>query len=120
MPPTATERCAVWEALSELFLDTGPSIFTESNAGVLAASPYSIAELESILLWELYPALWRNLAMVAGEWRGFDGEWLQAQVAQRASRSSRWHTAIFGRWWIARSSDWRALKRKIAERRAAV
>lgn len=42
-------RRPVWEALSELFLDTDRSLLRISRVEVLARSPYSVEQLELIL-----------------------------------------------------------------------
>lgn len=54
-------RRPVWEALSSLFLDTDTSIARPWRARVLAASPYSLAELDDILMDEVYPVCRWNL-----------------------------------------------------------
>ena len=52
-------RRPVWSPLSELFLDTTlDSGDLDRLAEALARSPYSLTELDEILLWEVYPACW--------------------------------------------------------------
>ncbi len=109
---------AVWQALSDLFLDTDPARFTDTIARELAASPYSLAELEAMLLWEVYPVLASNLATVAGEWAGFDRAWLRERIERGPSRLARLRAATLGRVWVARSPEWRTIKERIAARRA--
>jgi hypothetical protein len=87
-------RRPVWEALSRLFLDTdlGPEE-RGRIAATLDESGYSEDEVRSILWEELFPALRCNLAPVAGEWAGFDGDWLETRIlsaSSRATRISRW------------------------------
>ncbi|HFA51134.1 MAG TPA: hypothetical protein ENJ95_19155 [Bacteroidetes bacterium] len=70
-------RKEVWKAISLFYLDTElqepdykyiTEIFKKSNL--------TLAELKEIDLLEVFPALQLNLTNVAGEWAGFDEEWL--------------------------------------------
>jgi len=75
------ERFPIWEALSDFFLDTeldGKDY--ERIANILADSEYSVKELEEILRYEVYPGCIPNLYCVAGEWAGFDPDWLQERI----------------------------------------
>ncbi len=83
-------RIPVWEALSEFWLDTELDAFQfDCIARVLAASPYSIEELRKIHDYEVAPAVSANLAGVAGEWAGFDSQWLSERCAKfRLRRNS--------------------------------
>lgn len=47
---------------------------------LLAASPYSLDDLDAILHEEVYPACSFNLRQVAGEWAGFDADWLERRI----------------------------------------
>jgi hypothetical protein len=80
-------RAPVWDALSDFWLDTE---LVDHDfvyiARVISASPYSIDEVRAIHDYEVAPALWRNLASVAGEWAGFNSERLNARCLERASR----------------------------------
>src|SRR5262249_26873070 len=82
-------RKPVWAALSELWLDTE---LTEDDlqriAGVLRASGHPIGVLWEIYLYEVAPVVFLNLLTVAGEWAGFDREWLFAEATKRARRRS--------------------------------
>ena len=111
MPSSA--RLAVWEALSDLFLDTDVRALEDGIVATLAASPYDVDEIEDILLWEIYPACRRNLAVVAGEWAGFDAAWLAEHVARPQSWLGRAHTAMFGRIWMRCSPEWRRIKTRL-------
>ena len=85
--PKTDERMPVWSALSELFLDT--ELRKEDHdriAAVLAASPYSVEKIEEILRFEVTPVLRANLLCVAGEWVGFDDDWLREKIAPRMDR----------------------------------
>lgn len=74
-------RRPVWEALSELFLDTElqPADFQRLGR-TLAASSYKLDEIEEILYGEVYPVCIWNLRCVAGEWAGFDSDSLQEAI----------------------------------------
>lgn len=83
LPPASADlerRRPVWLALSDLFLDTDVSLFRRGNTRRLAASPYSLAALDAILREEVYPACSFNLTQVAGEWAGFDEDWLERRI----------------------------------------
>ena len=84
-------RKPVWTAFSEFWLDTEiDDADLWRIAAVAAASGYNLQELRDIYLHEVAPVVGANLLTVAGEWAGFDEEWLHAQAHQRAERRSRW------------------------------
>lgn len=77
MPDEQDPRVRVWEAWSELFLDTELSDnHINYIAEILAESPYSIEELQHIVNAEVAPVCGWNLFCVAGVWAGFDVDWL--------------------------------------------
>ena len=82
-------RKPVWAALSELWLDTE---LTQDDlqriAGVMKRSGYNVPQLRDIYLFEVAPVVFPNLLVVAGEWAGFDDEWLFTQATKRAWRRS--------------------------------
>ena len=81
------DRLPVWEALSDFFLDTELDEKDHQRISeVLASSPYSIQDIEDILRFEVYPVLIWNLRSMAGEWAGFDRDWLQEQIQPRLNR----------------------------------
>ena len=93
MTPAHTDlarRRPVWLALSDLFLDTDVQIFREGNTRTLAASPYSVDELDTILHEEVYPACSFNLSLVAGEWAGFDADWLERRILRGGPPPRTW------------------------------
>jgi hypothetical protein len=89
-------RCPVWVALSDLYLDTElyPDDL-ELLAETLAASPYTTDELKHILLAEVHPACMTNLRQVAGVWSGFDPVWLRASILGRTRAAFRWPARLF-------------------------
>jgi hypothetical protein len=87
--------------------------------GVLAASPYSVEELQEILLDEVYPVCRSNLFSVAGEWAGFDLEWLESSILRRVrSRLHRWRRFSLGRLTVHLSLEWRHTKEAIIQQRS--
>ncbi len=114
------ERRPVWSALSNLFLDTDVSALREANARQLAASPYSIAELQRILVHEVYPVCRSNLfGWPGGEWLAFDEEWLQTRILRRLRSPFRpLHWMNLGRLSVHASWEWRRTKARIRELRS--
>ena len=80
-------RVPVWNALAALWLDTEMSASGAHHlVRVLLASPYSVGEAEAIHWYEVAPAVYGNRVSVAGEWAGFDEDWLAEQCAAAATR----------------------------------
>jgi hypothetical protein len=113
-------RRPVWEALSDLFLDTDVSLARNWRIKKLAESPYSLAELEVILVDEVYPACIGNLLCVAGGWSGFDQCWLEQRILRHSH--ARWTIRLFnlGRLTVPFWSEWRATKAGVAAKRAGM
>jgi hypothetical protein len=78
------ERKPVWIALSNLYLDTE---LQENDykymAEVFYKSPYSLDEIGLINKYEVRPVLMPNLLSVAGEWAGFDKDWLTQSITSK-------------------------------------
>src|SRR5271165_4582415 len=95
MPPPAAfdllNRRAVWLALSALYLDTEQTpAMCEAGANALAQSPYTLDDLRTILAEEVHPACAANLMSPAGEWAGFDEDWLERRILARHRAILRW------------------------------
>jgi hypothetical protein len=95
MPPPAAfdllNRRAVWLALSALYLDTEQTpAMREAGANALAQSPYTLDDLRTILAEEVHPACAANLMSPAGEWAGFDEDWLERRILARHRAILRW------------------------------
>ncbi len=96
-------RKPVWSALSDLWLD---SELTDDDleriAAVMEQSDYTIDELREIYRFEEAPVVFMNLFQVAGEWAGFDEDWLCAEAAKRANNRSLFLRAFvklgIGKW----------------------
>ncbi len=80
--------------MSDLFLDTDVRLSYVYIVRVLAASPYSLDELQRILQDEVTPVLQHNLLQVAGEWAMFPEDWVIEQVSKRRDKK-RWLPNIF-------------------------
>jgi hypothetical protein len=82
-------RKPVWAAFSELWLDTE---LTEDDlkriADAMRRSGYTIDTLTDIYLFEVAPVVFLNLLTVAGEWAGFDEDWLFREATKRARKRS--------------------------------
>jgi hypothetical protein len=103
-------RRPVWLALSDLFLDTElqPDHLAHI-ARILARSPYSLPELESILYDEVYPVCIVNLQTVAGEWDGFDEEWLEESILKKLQATRPWTRWFQVSRWMIRA-NWNRVK----------
>lgn len=74
----------LWIAMSEHFLDTETRHTLIYSAGVCVQSGLSLDEIEDIFVHEVTPVLRFNLLSVAGEWAGFDEDWLCAACVKHA------------------------------------
>ena len=89
-------RKPIWMAFSEFWLDTElEDTDLQHIARTAAASGYSIAELRDIYLYEVAPVVSPNLLTVAGEWAGFDEQWLHTEARKRAE-----HRGFWLRFWV--------------------
>lgn len=80
-------RRKVWEALSDLFLDTETRWFLPQAALTLIESRYDAAELERIWRYEITPECAWNLFLVAGEWATMPID--EARLIRRAAADKR-------------------------------
>lgn len=110
-------RLPAWDALSSLFLDTDTALDREWRSTELAKSPYTVEELEAILRDEVFPVCSWNLFSVAGEWAGFDQEWLRSAILEYLRRRFRFRLG-FGHWLITQSREWRQTKMRVVELRS--
>jgi len=76
-------RRPVWAALAELYLDTEVRPLVVNAAAACLSSGYSDQELQTIWRHEVSPVLAKNLRSPAGEWAGFDHDWLESEILQR-------------------------------------
>ena len=110
------DRLPVWEALSDFFLDTELDETDHQRISeVLASSPYSIQDIEDILRFEVYPVLIWNLRCVAGEWAGFDRDWLKGQIEPRLGKRPKIRLPIL-QWGMVRR-HWNRVSTLIRQKR---
>lgn len=83
-----------------------------------AASPYTSEELDRIMFSEVWPALALNLFSVAGEWAGWDEEFVKIRILERSRQRWRlpWMLKSLKRPFVA---DWDRVHRMVDEIRAA-
>jgi hypothetical protein len=111
-------RIPVWRALSELYLDTDVAALYPQIADALADSPYALDALHEMLMYDVHPALYPNLMIVAGEWAGFDDDWLLVRITQ-VRRQPRWRRRLSHLFVRSIREDWRAVAGMIVDLRAA-
>jgi len=105
-------RQPVWEALQMFYMDTNRSHELPRVAQVCAESPYTVAELRSILFSEVFPACRSNLSPLtwpAPEWAGFDRDWLTDRVLLKHRHGKR--PLVMG--WLHTAYWWARLRPKI-------
>ena len=110
-------RLPAWDALSSLFLDTDITLLREWRATQLSKSPYTVEELDTILRDEVFPVCSWNMFSIAGEWAGFDTDWLRSAVLKHLKRRFRLRLG-FGHRLITRSREWRRTKDLVVRLRA--
>lgn len=111
-PTSDDPRIPVWRALSDLYLDTDVSLFYSHIAETLAASPFTLDALRDILIEDVHPALYGNLLIVAGEWAGFEDEWLLPRIAE-TRRRPRWRRRLTRVFAGSVFDDWREVAARI-------
>ena len=84
------QRRPIWTALSEFYLDTElqDSDFRQIAFTILE-SPYSLEEVKAINKYEVFPILQANLLSTAGEWAGFDENWLVDKITSRLNNKTK-------------------------------
>lgn len=79
-------REQVWILLSDQALDQDVEPLEVAFARAQAMSDYTRDEVEAIWRYEVLPAVWINLIQIAGEWVGFDREWLLKRIHKARGR----------------------------------
>ncbi|GAA4272532.1 hypothetical protein U6A24_09720 [Aquimarina gracilis] len=110
-----SERKPVWKALSELYLDNELQDSTYSYmVAKFVKSPYDFNEIKYINRYEVFPVLYRNLLSVAGEWAGFEEQWLIRTITNRFNKKNLWTTlndkAAYFLYHKMYKKDWEILK----------
>ena len=76
-------RLPLWEALSDLWLDTQHSdAYMEGIARVMDESGLTIEELWRVYSYEVAPVVYMNVYSVAGVWTGFNSDWLRTEIVR--------------------------------------
>ncbi len=75
-------RIDVWQAMSELFLDTEVRPSIPYIAAGCVRSGYNDPMLEHIFRYEVSPVLWWNMLATTGEWQLFSEEWLLERLRE--------------------------------------
>jgi hypothetical protein len=110
------KRRPLWVALSELWLDTelsGEEL--ERIARIMADSDLNIEQLRRVYLVEVAPVVSSNLVAIAGEWSGFDEQWLCSQIVSnlrdrpRRTRFWSWFPLTRGPMLYATERHWARL-----------
>ena len=120
VPAAIAHRRPVWLALSDVFLDPDTALSRAWRVSELARSPYSVTELEDILVFEVYPVCGPNLWSVAGVWAGFDADWLEVRIVARLA--SRWPWRRWAGWRrraVRRWPEWQATVQALQAQRAS-
>ena len=88
-PANIEQRKPIWIALSEFYLDTElqESDFREIAFKIIE-SPYTFDEVKKINKYEVFPVLQVNLLSFAGEWAGFDEDWLVGEIITLREKKS--------------------------------
>lgn len=106
-------------AISELFLDTDLDQDDFVRLGdMLKASRLTVDELDRIYYKELAPLLYGNLETTAGEWSGFDPEWLEREISKQNRQRAIEKIPILNtvwRYWITRTTreEWQKLRSQL-------
>jgi hypothetical protein len=78
------DRTPIWDYLQVFWMDTDPEILFPRVVDKCAASKYSLDELKQIFWNEVEPAVGFNMWSIAGEWAGFDVEWLVQRILKKS------------------------------------
>jgi hypothetical protein len=109
-------RLPLWIALADLFLDTEDPLFVTHVAEVANRNGFETSEVDAILRWEVRPALYHNLLSVAGEWAGWEDDWLRDHMV-RSIRARHWlctwpFTCLCKNWFMP--EEWHAIQAAMA------
>ena len=103
MPPPhddLADRRPVWDILQMFWMDTDPNLFLADAARICAASKYTLDEVGQIYWNEVRPAVEFNLQSIAGEWTGFDLDWLTNRILEvHCSGAPRSADRYAQAWW---------------------
>lgn len=84
-------RKKIWVELSEFYLDTElQQRDFDGIAETFNNSGLTLQEIKKIDLYEVFPLLQHNLLSVAGEWAGFDPDWLFENCERFYKKRNNW------------------------------
>ena len=110
------ERFPVWDALSDFFLDTSLQADDYKRiAKTLAATRFTESEIEEILVCEVCPVCRWNLASIAGEWAGFNPEWLKTKITPRIGKTVKFKALFRLRHQWMYKRHWGKVRKLVAE-----
>lgn len=85
----SVSREDVWEALADQFLDTETRTWVPRTARMCLEAGLDPAAAFEVWAYEVTPAVFFNLCLVAGEWAGWDREWLCARIERCRVKPSK-------------------------------
>jgi hypothetical protein len=109
-------------AISELFLDSG---LEEEDflrlRDILKETKLPMDKLDLIYFEEIAPLLYGNLESIAGEWSGFDPDWLEHEISKRSRKNIIWKISWLKKvqmYWVTRTTknDWQKLRQLLLKR----
>lgn len=107
-------RRPVWEVLSELFLHLDEALGRGWRIDILARSPYSIDELDRILLDEVYPACKSQPLYFDEDGLYIDHGWLEAAILSKLASPWRFLGYLnFAKLSVLKSDEWQATRHGI-------
>lgn len=85
-------------ALARLFLDTEKApLELDSIAASLRPLDMSTDTLSQLLRYDVFPILYPNMLSVAGEWDGFDENWLLGRIEAHRRTGHGWARGLADR-----------------------
>jgi hypothetical protein len=80
----------IWIAISEFYLDKElQETDFQVIAKIIIKSKFNFEEIRAIDKYEIFPVLKYNLLQVAGEWAGFEEDWLIENITLSLQRKSK-------------------------------
>ena len=117
-------RLPLWDALSSLWLDTEVTVEDlEWIARTMADSGLTIEELWRVYSFEVAPAVYKNQYSYAGQWAGFNRDWLRGEIVRnlrdRPRRTRFWTLFPLTRFFILGPTHhhWKKLAALVRSRR---
>lgn len=89
----------IWQAMAEHFLDTETRHLIPYTAWLCHHFVLTDHEITAIWAHDVTPVLFWNLYNIAGEWAGWDAQWLVSQIERK--RRARLRGTTQG-WWLYR------------------